>query len=66
MKPYDAEFRGKVLDACDTNKQQRVIPLRFRVSQSWLGRIQQQRRETGQVSPKKTVPRQPAWHAWAD
>ena len=25
-----------------------------------------QRRETGQVAPKKAAPRQPAWHAWAD
>jgi hypothetical protein len=29
-------------------------------------RIQQQRRETGQVMPKTAAPRKPVWHAWAD
>lgn len=66
MKPYDAEFRGEVLAACDTNEERRVIALRFKVSESWVRRIQQQRRETGQIAPKKATPRQPMWHAWAD
>ncbi len=66
MEPYDAEFRGEVLAACDTNEERRSIALRFKVSESWLRRIQQQRRETGQVAPKKAAPRQPKWHAWAD
>ena len=66
MKPYDAEFRGKVLAACDTNEERRSIALRFQVSESWVRRIQQQRRETGQVAAKKAAPRQPKWQAWAD
>jgi len=66
MKPYDAEFRGEVLAACDTNEERRVIALRFNVSESWLRRIQQQRRETGQIAPRKATPRQPKWLAWAD
>jgi len=66
MEPYSAEFRGKVLAACDTNEERRLIALRFKVSESWVRRIQQQRRETGQVAPKKAAPRKPAWHAWAD
>jgi transposase len=66
MEPYDAEFRGEVLAACDTNEARRSIALRFNVSESWLRRIQQQRRETGQVAPKKAAPRRPEWHAWAD
>ncbi len=66
MEPYDAEFRGEVLAACDTNEERRAIALRFKVSESWLRRILQQRRETGQVAPQKATPRQPTWHAWAD
>ncbi len=66
MKPYDAKFRGEVLAACDTTEERRLIALRFNVSESWLRRIQQQRRETGQVAPKKAAPRRPTWHAWAD
>ena len=44
MEPYDAEFRGEVLAACDTNEERRAIALRFNVSESWMRRIQQQRR----------------------
>lgn len=66
MKPYEAEFRGEVLAACDTNEERHLIALGFKVSESWLRRIQQRRRETGQVAPKKAAPRQPKWHAWAD
>lgn len=66
MEPYDAEFRGRVLAACDTNEERRVIALRFKVSESWVRRIQQQRRETGQVAAKQAAPRKPKWHAWAD
>ncbi len=66
MEPYDAKFRGEVLAACDTDEERRAIALRFGVSESWLRRIQQQRRETGQIAPKKAAPRKPKWHAWAD
>ena len=52
MEPYDAEFRGEVLAACDTNEERRLIALRFNVSESWVRRIQQQRRETGQVAAR--------------
>ena len=66
MKAYTAEFRGEVLAACDAQEEVRVIAVRFKVSESWVRRIKQQRRETGQVAPKKRTPRQPKWHAWAD
>ena len=59
MEPYNAEFRGEVLAACDTKEERRAIAVRFKVSGYWLRRIQQQRRETGQVVPKKAAPRQP-------
>jgi transposase len=66
MEPYDTEFRCEVLAACDTGEEKRAIALRFGVSGSWLRRVQQQRRETGQVAPKTAAARQPKWHAWAD
>ena len=66
MKPYDAQFRGEVLAACDTNEERRLIALRFKVSESWVRRIQQQRRESGQIAARMAAPRQPKWHAWAD
>ena len=66
MKPYSTEFRGDVLAACDANEGTRAVALRFNVSESWVRRIKQQRRETGQVAPKKAAPRKPKWHAWTD
>lgn len=66
MEAYSAEFRGEVLAACDANEGTAAIGLRFKVSESWVRRIKQQRRETGQVAPKTASPRQPKWQAWAD
>jgi transposase len=66
MDPYNGEFRGEVLAACDANEGTQAVALRFNVSESWVRRIKQQRRETGQVAPKTAAPRQPKWSAWAD
>ena len=66
MDPYTTEFRGEVLAACDANEGTRLIAVRFKVSESWVRRIKQQRRETGQIAPKTAAPREPAWQAWAD
>ena len=66
MKPYDADFRAQVLAACDAKEGTRAVALRFDVSESWVRRIKQQRRETGQVAPKKAAPRKPKWHTWSD
>jgi transposase len=63
---YSKEFRGEVLAACDANEGTQAVALRFRVSESWVRRILQQRRETGQVAPKTTRDRIPTWHDWAD
>ena len=66
MEPYSSEFRGAVLAACDADEGTRDIAVRFKVSESWVRLIKQQRRETGQVAPKTAAPRQPKWQAWAD
>jgi transposase len=66
MDPYDVDFRGEVLAACDANEGTKAVALRFNVSESWVRRIKQVRRETGQIAPQKAAPRQPKWTAWAD
>ena len=66
MEPYSSEFRGAILAACDANEGTRDIAVRFKVSESWVRLIKQQRRETGQIAPKTAAPRQPKWQAWAD
>ena len=66
MDHYDQEFRSQVLAACDANEGTHDVAVRFEVSESWVRRIKQQRRETGQVAPKSAALRQPKWRAWAD
>jgi len=66
MEAYGMEVRGEVLAACDRNEGTRVIALRFKVSESWIRRIKQRRRETGEVAPRARAPQKPKWHAWSD
>lgn len=66
MQPYSQEFRAEVLAACDADEGTRAIAVRFEVSDSWIRRIKQQRRETGQIAAKTTRDRPPKWRAWAD
>jgi transposase len=66
MKPIAVEVRAEVLAACDANEGTRVVALRYNVSESWVRRIKQQRRETGQVAPKSTPPQEAKWIHWAD
>lgn len=66
MQPYSKEFRRDVLAACDAGGGTREVAVRFLVSESWVRRIKQQRRETGQIAPKTTRKRRRKWEAWAD
>jgi transposase len=66
MKSYSQEFRANVLAACDANEGTHAVALRFKVSKSWVRRVVQQRRETGQVAAKTTRKRTPIWEEWTD
>ena len=63
---YSKEFRGEVLAACDAGEGTQAVGLRFNVSESWVRRVKQQRRETGQVAAKTTRHRKRIWEPWAD
>lgn len=43
--PYSKEFRCEVLAACGAGGGTQAVTLRFNVSESWVRRIKQQRRE---------------------
>jgi transposase len=66
MQAYSKEFRRDVLAACDAGEMTRDIATRFRVSESWVRRIKQERRESGKVAPKTTRNRKHMWEAWSD
>jgi transposase len=66
MKSYSPEFRRDVLSACDSGEGTRAVALRFRVSESWVRRVKQERRELGKTAPSRTRRRTPKWVAYAD
>lgn len=66
MESYSTEFRGAVLAAFDAQEGTCAVAARFGVSEAWVRRIVQQRRETGQIAAKTNAPRVPKWHAWKD
>ena len=51
-KPYPQELRDRVLAACDRGMKTRQVARTFVVSESWVRRIKQVRREHGQTTPR--------------
>ena len=66
MKPYSKEFRGEVLAACDRGRSTREVATYFNVSESWVRRVKQERRELNKVAPCLTRRRTPRWAVLAD
>ena len=65
MDAYSKEFRRDVLAACDAGGGTREIALRFGVSESWVRRVKQERREQGKVAAKTTRDRRKSWEPHA-
>jgi transposase len=63
---YSKEFRREVLSACDAGGGTRAVAAQYVVSESWVRRIKQERRETGKTAPKTTRDRRPTWAAWSE
>jgi len=66
MKSYSKEFRREVLAACDAGHGTTEVAKRFGVSESWVRRIKQVRREIGKTAPLTTRRRTPIWMGEAD
>ncbi len=64
--PYSKEFRREVLAACDSGMGTQEVALKFKVSESWVRRIKQERREQGKTAPKLTRDREPEWWVYKD
>ncbi len=63
---YSKEFRREVLAACDEGGGTRDVATRFKVSESWVRRIKQERRELGKTAPCLTRNRIPEWAVYSD
>ena len=67
MKAYSMDLRERVLADCDGGMETRQVAVKYRVSESWIRRLKQRRRETGETAPRPCRNRQPAkWLAYAD
>ena len=66
MKPYSKEFRGEVLAACDRGRTTREVATYFDVSESWVRRVKQERREQNKVASCLTRRRTPRWAPLSD
>ena len=63
---YSKEFRREVLSACEAGGGTREVATRFDVSESWVRRIKQEKRESGKTAPKTTRKRRRSWEEWSD
>jgi transposase len=67
MKAYSDDLRARVLAACDAGEEVAAVAEQFTVSESWVRRVRQVRRETGRVSAAPHAGgRTPAWVTHAD
>ena len=67
MAPYSMDLRTRVLADCDAGLAAKEVAAKFRVSHSWVNRLVQRRRETGQVGPRpQTVLRTQAFAGQED
>jgi transposase len=67
MRAYSADLRERVLADCDGGLGTRAVAAKYRVSESWVRRLKQVRRQTGRTTPadQRRGPT-PGWVAHAD
>jgi transposase len=53
MAPYSMDLRTRVLADRDAGLAAKEVAAKFRVSRSWVDRLVQRRRETGEVVPRQ-------------
>lgn len=63
---YSKEFRRQILAACDGGLGTQAVALKFSVSESWVRRVKQERREQGKLGPATRRRRTPKWAAEAE
>lgn len=61
MKPYSMDLRERVLRDCAAGLGTKVVAEKYTVSESWVRRLKQRKRECGQAEPRsprnKRVPK---------
>ena len=67
MHAYSLDLRLRVLADCDRGLSTRAVATKYSVSESWVRRLKQRRRQTGELAPRRPTPGpKPSWLAYAD
>ena len=67
MKSYSMDLRERILRDSDGGMGTREVATKYAVSESWVRRLKQRRRETGEVAPRPAGSRRPQkWLAHAE
>lgn len=52
MNAYSLDLRARVIGDCDARLGTKEVAEKYKVSQSWVRKLKQIRRETGQIGPR--------------
>jgi len=67
MRAYSADLRQRVLADCDRGLTTRAVATKYAVSESWVRRLKQRRRLTGETAPRVAdAGPAPSWQAYGD
>ncbi len=67
MHAYSLDLRTRILDDCDRGLTTRAVATKYSVSESWVRRLKQRRRDQGELAPRvPAAGRKPGWPAYAD
>jgi transposase len=66
MKAYSVDLRKRVLADCDAGMEVRQVGVKYNVSESWIRRLRQRRRENDEIAPRIRRSREPGWIAIKD
>lgn len=66
MKAYSKDLRQRVLADCDGGMEIRQVAVKYRVSESWIRRLRQRRRENGEVDPRTRATPSPKWLPYSE
>jgi transposase len=66
MEAYSKDLRQRVLADCDGGMEIRQVAVKYRVSESWIRRVRQRRRETGEITPRTRATPAPKWLPYSE
>jgi len=57
MEAYSLDLRKRILEDCDAGLATKDAAAKYRVSESWVRRLRQRRRELNEIAPRSSRPK---------